>query len=239
MDNYAGIGEHARHLPAHVWQRVLEERHPWGLLLHLLLDTENKTRRVQSDKYLHLLVCAVRCYKKYGPWQCRSIEYEPLLTGDPMESWPWVQRDTKPSQWEEVNISQAFHIWSRKWQSNPGGRMISTKSCKNFSGLSLTCPPSSLTPSTGSKVNMRCPFLITQWTNDWIYYVHISRYYILLAKRMMYLCFYLVLTQVEMFRKNTLKLWEFAERKLDSPFRCRDIQVSIQTLHWVTPMIAF
>ena len=42
----------------------------------------------------------------------------------------------------------------------------------------------------------------------------------------MYLCFYLVPTQVEMFRKNTLKLWEFAERKLDSPFRCRDIQVS-------------
>jgi len=30
--------------------------------------------------------------------------------------------------------------------------------------------------------------------------------------------------EVEMFRKNTLKLWEFAERKLDNPFRCRDIQ---------------
>ena len=53
-----------------------------------------------------------------------------------------------------------------------------------------------------------------------------NRYYTLLAKNMQYLCFYQVLTQVEMFRKNTLKLWEFAERKLDNPFRCRDIQVS-------------
>ena len=53
-----------------------------------------------------------------------------------------------------------------------------------------------------------------------------DRHYTLLAKRMQYLRFYLVLMQVEMFRKNTLKLWEFAERKLDNPFRCRDIQVS-------------
>ena len=34
------------------------------------------------------------------------------------------------------------------------------------------------------------------------------------------------LLQVEMFKKNTLKLWEFAEGKLDSPFYCRDIQVA-------------
>ena len=27
MDKYAGIEEHAGHFPAHVWQRVLEERH--------------------------------------------------------------------------------------------------------------------------------------------------------------------------------------------------------------------
>merc|ERR1719219_330767 len=31
--------------------------------------------------------------------------------------------------------------------------------------------------------------------------------------------------EAEMFEKNTLKLWEFAEGKLDSPFRCRDVQV--------------
>jgi len=30
--------------------------------------------------------------------------------------------------------------------------------------------------------------------------------------------------EAEMFLKNTLKLWEFAEGKLDSPFHCRDIQ---------------
>ena len=42
-----------------------------------------------------------------------------------------------------------------------------------------------------------------------------------------------------MFRKNTLKLWEFAERKLDTPFRCRDIQVSfLNTLLSVTPTFA-
>ena len=34
------------------------------------------------------------------------------------------------------------------------------------------------------------------------------------------------LLQVEMFLNNTLKLWEFAEGKLDSPFLCRDIQVA-------------
>ena len=34
------------------------------------------------------------------------------------------------------------------------------------------------------------------------------------------------LLQVKMFKKNTLKLWEFAEGKLDSPFYCRDIQVA-------------
>ena len=32
MEKYAGIEEHAVHLPAYVWQRVLEERHPWGVL---------------------------------------------------------------------------------------------------------------------------------------------------------------------------------------------------------------
>ena len=32
----------------------------------------------------------------------QSISLTPLLTGDAMESWPWVQRDTHPSQWKEV-----------------------------------------------------------------------------------------------------------------------------------------
>ena len=130
----------------------------------------------------------------------------------------------------QTPINENWH----KWQSNSGGHRISTKSYKSFSTLSLTCLPSSLTLSTGSKVNMRCPLLSWQLIEDRQMLRHKlrlchdahDRYYTWLAKSMQYLWFYLVLMQVDMFRKNTLKLWEFAERKLDTPFRCRDIQVS-------------
>ena len=37
--------------------------------------------------------------------------------------------------------------------------------------------------------------------------------------------------EVTKFQEETTKLWRFAEKKIDSPFHCKDIEVVIQSVY--------
>ena len=67
MQKYSGFEKHAGHLSTHVWHRILEERHPRGLLIW---NTGYKIWRNQSD------VCKRFCFSNVRCQMLQNAEYQ-------------------------------------------------------------------------------------------------------------------------------------------------------------------